>query len=110
MTAIIITNTIEETKILVNINMQDGTFSFQSIGINTEGDIDFNSLILNLAELIEYNRQLEVKYEDAELLAESNSKIGLVKATLDEIYMEFNAKIEVEAEQSTDEDLEIETE
>lgn len=106
----IITNTIEPTKLLVNFNFQDGSLSFTSIEINTEGDIDFNPLILKLAELIEYNRQLEVEYEDVELLAESNSKIGLVKATLNEIYMKFNANIEVEAEQPTDEDLEIETE
>ena len=98
----IITNTIEETKILVNFNFQDGSLSFPSVEINTEGDIDFNSLILKLAELIEHNKQLEVEYVDTELLVESNSKIGLVQATLDEIYNKFNARIELESEQSTE--------
>ena len=76
--------------------------SFPSVEINTDGDIDFNSLILKLTELIEYDRQLEVEYVDVELLAESNSKIELVKLTLDEIYNKFNASIELESEQSTE--------
>jgi len=100
---IIITNTVEETKISVNFNLQDGSLAFPSVVINTEGDIDFNSLILKLSELIEHNRQLEVEYVDAELLVESNSKIGLVKETLDEIYNEFNASIDLPSEQSTEE-------
>ncbi|MCT3806714.1 hypothetical protein HZQ57_15990 [Elizabethkingia anophelis] len=103
----IITNTVEETKILVNFNLQDGSLTFPSVEINTEGDIDFNSLILKLSELIEQNRQLEVEYVDAELLVESNSKIGLVKTTLDEIYNEFNASIDLSSEQSTEESEEI---
>lgn len=109
MTTIIIKNTIEETKILVDFNFQDGALSFPSVEINTDGDIDFNSLILKLTELIESNRQLEVEYVDVELLAETNSKIGLVKATLDEIYNKFNASIELESEQSTEESEEITT-
>lgn len=102
MTTIIIKNTIEETKILVDFNFQDGALSFPSVEINTDGDIDFNSLILKLTELIEYDRQLEVEYVDVELLAESNSKIELVKLTLDEIYNKFNESIELESEQSTE--------
>lgn len=94
MTTIIIKNTIEETKILVDFNFQDGSLSFPSVEINTEGDIDFNSLILKLTECMEANRSLEIEYVDVEQLAESNSKIGLVKSTLDEIYNKFNANIE----------------
>ena len=94
MTTIIITNTIVESKISVDFNFQDGLLSFPTVEINIEGDIDFNSLILKLTECIESNRSLEIKYVDAEQLAESNSKIGLVKETLDEIYNEFNASIE----------------
>lgn len=86
----IITNTIELTKILVNFNFQDGALSFPSVEINIEGDIDFNSLVVKLTELIEHNKQLEVEYVDPELLVESNSKIALIKTTLDEIYNEFN--------------------
>ncbi|WP_267740544.1 hypothetical protein [Myroides injenensis] len=107
MATIIVTNTIEETKILVNFNFQDGSLSFPTVEINIEGDVDFNSLIIKLAECIELNKSLEIEYVDVEKLAESNSKSGLVKATLDEIYNEFNKSIIVESEESNDEPAEI---
>ena len=107
MATIIVTNTIEETKILVNFNFQDGALSFPAVEINIEGDVDFNSLILKLTECIESNRSLEIEYVDAKQLAESNSKIGLVKTTLDEIYNEFNSSLEVESEELSDESKEI---
>jgi len=93
MTTIIIKNTIEESKILVDFNFQDGLLSFPSVEIDTQGDIDFNSLVLKLTECLEFNRNLEIEFVDEENLAESNSKIGLIKATLNEIYNEFNTSI-----------------
>ncbi|MFV0192381.1 hypothetical protein OBJ98_05915 [Empedobacter falsenii] len=100
MATIKITNTIEESKILIGFNFQDGSLSFPAVEINTEGDIDFNFLILKLTECMESNRILEIEFLDEENLSESNSKIGLVKTTLIEIYDEFNANVLESSEES----------
>lgn len=102
MTTIIITNTIEESKISVDFNFQDGLLSFPTVEINIKGDIELNSLILKLTECIESNRNIKIEFDDEENLAESNSKIGLVKATLIEIYDKFNASIEESNEETED--------
>ena len=49
METIIITNTIEQNKILIDFDFQQGELSFPSVEINTEGDVDFNFLVIKLS-------------------------------------------------------------
>ena len=68
----------------------NGSLSFPSIELKMEGDIDLNSLVVKLSELIEEKKTLELEYEDTKSLLESNTKIQLVRSTLEEIYSVFN--------------------
>ncbi|WP_066436926.1 hypothetical protein [Chryseobacterium sp. CCH4-E10] len=92
----IITNTIEQNKIAIDFNFQDGALSFPSVEINLEGDIDFNTLIEKLIELLEHKRTLEFEFVDTADLAKSTPKIALIQKTITDIYVEFNKKIEAE--------------
>ena len=96
METIIITNTIEQNKILIAFDFQQGELSFPSVEINTEGDVDFNFLVIKLSEILEFNRELEVEFNDSNNLVVENSKIGLIKSTLEEIYEKFNDSIKIE--------------
>lgn len=93
---IVITNTIAEDKISINFDLQDGSLSLTSLDLSTSGDIELNPLVIKLAELIELNKKIEVVYEDSLELLKTDSKITLVKGTLDEIYNSFNSNITVE--------------
>lgn len=95
METILLTHTIEEQKIILNFDMQDGSLSFPSLTINVNGDIDLNSLIIKLTELIELDRELQMIFNDPLTLLESNPKILLIKETLDEIYNQFNKRLEI---------------
>lgn len=99
---IIITNTIEPNKISIDFNLQEGTLSFPSVEINLDGDIDFNSLIEKLTELLEHNRTLEFEFVDTADLGKSTPKIALIQKTLNDIYSEFNKRLEVEKPESTE--------
>jgi len=98
MNNIIVTNTIEQDKITINFDPQDGTLSFPSVNLTTTGDIDLNPLILKLTDLLELDNKLEIQYNDTHSLADTDSKIKLVKETLDDIYKSFNQNILTEDE------------
>ena len=95
---IIVSNIIEQNKITINFDPQDGTLSFPSVDLTTTGDIDLNPLILKLTDLLELDNKLEIQYDDEHSLADTDSKIKLVKETLDDIYKSFNQNILTENE------------
>lgn len=95
---IIVSNIIEQDKITINFDPQDGTLSFPSVNLTTTGDIDLNPLILKLTDLLELDNKLEIQYNDTHSLADIDSKIKLVKETLDDIYKSFNQNILTEDE------------
>ncbi|MGE8341712.1 MAG: hypothetical protein ACN6OI_11815 [Flavobacterium sp.] len=95
---IIVSNIIEQNKITINFDPQDGTLSFPSVDLTTTGDIDLNPLILKLTDLLELDNKLEIQYDDKHSLADTDSKIKLVKETLDDIYKSFNQNILTENE------------
>ena len=76
-------------KIDVNFNQNDDELSLESISIPTEGDIDFNSLVKTLINLIGKEKELEFEFQE-ELF---NPKNGLIKETLEIIYNNFNKVI-----------------
>ncbi len=93
---ILITNTILKDRISVSFNLQNGDLSFPSVELSTSGDIELNPLVIKLTELLELNREIEIDYIDSQSILENESKIELVKETLDEIYSSFNSNIVVE--------------
>lgn len=76
-------------KIDVNFNQNDDELSLESISIPTEGDIDFNSLVKTLINLIGKEKELEFEFQE-ELF---NPKNGLIKERLENIYNNFNKVI-----------------
>ena len=85
-TKIKVINTISSNKIDVNFNQNDNELSLESISIPTEGDIDFNSLVKTLINLIDKEKELEFEFQEES----SNPKNGLIKETLEDIYTSFN--------------------
>ena len=83
---ILITNTILKVRILISFNLRNGDLSFPSVELSTSGDIELNPLVIKLTELLELNREIEIDYIDSQSILENESKIELVKETLDEIY------------------------
>lgn len=90
MNSIIVKHIIDVSKITINFDLLNGSLSFPSIELKIDGDIDLNSLVVKLTELIEEKGTLQLEYEDAYSLLETNPKMQLVKDTLDEIYSVFN--------------------
>lgn len=90
-TKIKVINTISSNKIDVNFNQNDDELPLESISIPTEMDIDFNSLVKTLINLIGKEKELEIEFQQKEDL--SNPKIELIKGTLDDIYKNFNEVI-----------------
>lgn len=88
-TKIKVINTISSNKIDVNFNQNNDELSLESISIPTEGDIDFNSLVKTLINLIGKEKELEFEFQE-ELF---NPKNGLIKETLENIYNNFNKVI-----------------
>jgi len=88
-TKIKVINTISSNKIDVNFNQNDDELSLESISIPTEGDIDFNSLVKTLINLIGKEKELEFEFQEES----SNPKNGLIKKTLEDIYNNFNKVI-----------------
>lgn len=88
-TKIKVINTISSNKIDVNFNQNDNELSLESISIPTEGDIDFNSLVRTLINLIGKEKELEFEFQEES----SNPKNGLIKKTLEDIYNNFNKVI-----------------
>jgi hypothetical protein len=101
---IIITNTIEEDKIHINFDLSDGKIPFPPIELSTSGDVELNQLVIKLTELLELNRQVDVKYTASDSLIDSNLKVKLIVDALDEIYNSFNSNIVVEEVDSNDND------
>lgn len=85
-TKIKVINTISSNKIDVNFNQNDDELSLESIRIPTEGDIDFNSLVKTLINLIGKKKELEFEFQEES----SNPKNELIKKTLEDIYNSFN--------------------
>ena len=85
-TKIKVINTISSNKIDVNFNQNDDELSLESISIPTEGDIDFNSLVKTLINLIGKEKELEFEFQEES----SNPKNILIKETLKDIYTSFN--------------------
>lgn len=88
-TKIKVINTISSNKIDVNFNQNDDELPLESISIPTEGDIDFNSLVKTLINLIGKEKELEFEFQEES----SNPKNGLIKKTLEDIYNNFNKVI-----------------
>ena len=88
-TKIKVINTISSNKIDVNFNQNDDELPLESISIPTEGDIDFNSLVKTLINLIDKKKELEFEFQEES----SNPKNGLIKKTLEDIYNNFNKVI-----------------
>ena len=88
-TKIKVINTISSNKIDVNFNQNDNELSLESISIPTEGDIDFNSLVRTLINLIGKEKELEFEFQEES----SNPKNGLINKTLEDIYNNFNKVI-----------------
>ena len=88
-TKIKVINTISSNKIDVNFNQNDNELPLENISIPTEGDIDFNSLVKTLINLIGKEKELEFEFQK-ELF---NPKNGLIKETLENIYNNFNKVI-----------------
>ena len=88
-TKIKVINTISSNKIDVNFNQNDDELPLESISIPTEGDIDFNSLVKTLINLIGKEKELEFEFQEES----SNPKNGLIKETLEDIYNNFNKVI-----------------
>lgn len=88
-TKIKVINTISSNKIDVNFNQNNDELSLESISIPTEGDIDFNSLVKTLINLIGKEKELEFEFQEES----SNPKNGLIKKTLEDIYNNFNKVI-----------------
>lgn len=93
MSNIQITNTIEEQKISISFDLQDGSLSFPIIELSTSGDIELNPLVIKLTEFLELNKKIEILYEDSFSLLENDSKIKLIKETLEDIYNSYNSNI-----------------
>jgi hypothetical protein len=90
MESVIVKHIIEESKITINFDLLNGSLSFPSIELKIEGDIDLNSLVVKLTELIEEKRTLQLEYEDTKSLLVSNPKIQLIRSILEEIYSVFS--------------------
>lgn len=107
MNTIIITNTIEEDKLIINFNLQDGTLPFPPFELTTSGDIELNPLVLKLTELVELKREIEFEFIDSSAILKSSAKLTLVHDTLEEIYNSFNDNIKPSEEDSsiTDDDF-----
>lgn len=88
-TKIKVINTISSNKIDVNFNQNNDELPLESISIPTEGDIDFNSLVKTLINLIGKEKELEFEFQEES----SNPKNGLIKETLEDIYNNFNKVI-----------------
>lgn len=96
MSNIIIKHIVETEQIRISFDMQDGSLSFPTINLDIKSDIDLNTLLIKLTELIEIRRELEIQFEDPTDLLTSDSKIKLIKETLEEIYAKFNEDIKIE--------------
>ena len=103
---IIITNTIAEDKFHINFDLSDGKIPFPPIELSTSGDIELNTLVIKLTELLELNRKVEVKYNDAHSLIESTQKVKLIVDALNEIYYSFNSNIIMEDGNNDDDNKE----
>jgi hypothetical protein len=99
---IIITNTIAEDKIHLNFDLSDGKIPFPPIELSTSGDIELNTLVIKLTELLELNRKVEVKYSDDHSIIESTPKVKLIVDALNEIYNSFNSNIIIEDDDGDD--------
>lgn len=94
MNEITIKNVITENEIVVNFDLKNGQVPMPPINISITGDIDLNKLINEIAKLIELKREFLIEFEDADNLADSNSKINLIKEILEGIYLKFNENIQ----------------
>lgn len=110
MDAINVKHIIDEDKITINFDLLDGSLAFPAVELGIEGDIDLNSLVVKLTELIESKRKLNVDFEDSKSLLDSSPKIKLIKNTLEEIYSKFNSQFDnpengqTQVETDTDDD------
>lgn len=102
---ILITNTILADKVIIGFDFQDGSLALTTVELSTSGDIELNPLIIKLTEVLELNRELEIDYIDSLSILETDSKIELVKETLDEIYDSFNSNIDKIIVEDNDDDL-----
>ncbi len=98
MESILITNTITQDNVSISFDLQDGSLALTTVEIPTAGDIELNPLVLKLTELLELNREIEIDYADSLSILETDSKIELVRETLDEIYESFNSSINIVVE------------
>jgi len=94
MDTIKIKHNVDEERINISFDTQDGSFSFPSVELDIKTDIDFNELLLKLSEFIEIKKSVEFEFIDSMDLLNTSSKINLIKVTLEEIYMNYNSLIQ----------------
>lgn len=102
---ILITNTILEDKVIISFDLQNGSLALTTVEISTTGDIELNPLVIILTELLELKREIQINYVDSQSILENDSKLKLVKETLDEIYDSFNSNIDGIVVEDNDVDL-----
>lgn len=93
MNKILITHQIEESTITIQFNLLDGEINFPELSLNLNGDIDFSQLIFKMLEFIKNKNTIETDFIDNNNLIKPNSKINLIKETLEEIYDSYNKQI-----------------
>lgn len=93
MKTIIIKNNIQQDKINISFDTQEGSLSFPEVDLDIKTDIDFNELLIKLTDFIELNKTIEFEFKDDAKLLDTSSKIKLIKETLEEIYNDYNNHI-----------------
>lgn len=96
MSTIIIKHNIQEEKINISFDTQEGLLSFPEVDLDIRTDIDFNELLIKLTDFIELNKTIEFEFIDETNLLETSSKIKLIKETLEEIYTKYNTHIDLD--------------
>lgn len=93
MNKILITHLIEETTITIEFTLKDVKINIPELHLNINADIDFSELIIKMLEFIKDKNTIELNFVDKFDLIKSNSKINLIKETLEEIYNSYNKQI-----------------
>lgn len=83
-------STIQTDKFVINFPYKEGELPLEDIEILLKGDIDLNNLVRILMKLIEEEKVLDFSFKDDNNLQFSDSKINLIKRTLEDIFNEFN--------------------
>jgi hypothetical protein len=93
MSTIIIKHIIQEEKITISFDSQEGSLCFPEVYLDITTDIDFNDLLIKLTDFIELNKIIKHEFVDDAKLLNISLKIKLIKETLEEIYKSYNEQM-----------------